>query len=160
MFHAIVAHGRVDDVEAVLRTVDEVSRKHGVTLQLFDADAVYNTRHLESAVFHAERAFREGRNAANTLAAEVLMYVCGERQVQRAIERAGIRPGLDRTVVLALGYRHGAAIWELLDRLGWSRDPAGLAENPQALERYGLAGLNGGAELALLEHVAMLDLRK
>lgn len=160
MHNVIVARAKIDDLEAVLRTVDEVSARHQVTLQLLDADAVYSVRHLESAILHAERAFSQGRNAAKGLGAEVLLYLSGERQVSRALERAGLKPGLERVVVLAIGHRRGAAIWDLLDRLHWSKDPAGLQENPRALDRYGIPNLNGSTELALLERVALVDVIK
>ncbi len=160
MHHAIVANGEVQDVKTVLDLADLVSKKHGVTVQLFDADAVYNQRHLETAILHAERAFQEGRNAAKSLGAEILLYAAGERQVQRAIEAAGIRVGSKRTVILGIGYRCGAAIWELLDRLHWSKDPRGLQENVAALQRHGIVGLNGKSELAVLERVALVDLQK
>lgn len=162
MHHAIVAQAQVENVEAVLAAVDEVARKHGVTVQLLDADAIYNGRHLESAIFHAERAFQEGRNAAKTLGGEILLYVTGERRLQNALEKAGLRPGLARVLILAIGHRGGAAIWGLLDRLGWKKDStASLSTpNPRAMERYGLAGLNGGSEAAILERVALVDLKK
>jgi KEOPS complex subunit Cgi121 len=160
LHHAILARARVAEVAAALEAADAVGKRHGVTLALFDADAVYNARHLESAIAHAERAFSQGRNSGKTLAAEIFLYLTGERQVERALEQAGLRPGLERAVVLAIGYKGGAAIWDLLDRLKWSKDPTGLVDNPRALARYGLADANGGAEAAVLERVALLDVRK
>lgn len=160
MHHVILADARIQDVGPVLETADRLSAKHGVTLCLFDADAVYSPRHLESAILHAERAFQSGTNSAKTFASEIFLYVTGERQVARALEVAGLKPGLERVVVLAIGYKGGGAIWDLLDRLGWRKSPAGLAPNANALERYGIRGLNGGSEAALLERVALLDVRK
>jgi len=160
MHHAILANAKVPDVASVLETADKLSAKHGITLCLFDADAVYNSRHLESAIVHAERAFARETNTAKTLASEIFLYLTGERQVSRALEIAGLKPGLSRAVVLAIGYKGGGAIWDLLDRLAWSKNPAGLEANPRALERYGVKGLNGGSEAAILERVALLDVRK
>lgn len=157
---AIVARGRVEDPQAVLRLVDDLAKRYDVTLQLLDADAVYNERHLNSAIAHAERAFQQGRNAAKTLGAEILLYASGERQVSRAIERVGIRPGLERVVILAHGARAGAATWGLLDRLGWTKDPAGLQTNPNALSRFGITTPPDKGEYALLERVALVDLQK
>jgi KEOPS complex subunit Cgi121 len=125
-----------------------------------DAGAVFNARHLESAIAHAERAFQGGHNAAKSLSAEIFLYLTGERQVQRALDAAGLREGLEQAVVVAIGYKGGGAIWDLLDRLRWSKNPAGLKENVAALERYGIRGLNGASEAALLERVALVDLVK
>jgi KEOPS complex subunit Cgi121 len=160
MHHVILADARIDDVGPVLATADLLSAKHGVTLCLFDADAVYSPRHLESAIVHAERAFQEGTNAAKTLASEIFLYLTGERQVSRALELGGVRAGLSQVIILAIGYKGGGAIWDLLDRLHWKKNPAGLQANPRALERYGVTGLNGGSEAAILERVALLDVRK
>lgn len=160
MHHAILANAKVTDVAATVAAVEALERKHGVTLLVLDADAVYNARHLESAIAHAERAFQSGQNSAKSLSGEIFLYLTGERQVQRALDVAGLRAGLERAVVVAIGYKGGGAIWDLLDRMRWSKNPAGLGENRVALERYGIRGLNGGSEAALLERVALVDLVK
>ena len=159
MHAAILARAAVDDVAHVLATADAVAQRLDTTVALLDPAAVYNARHLDSAVLHAERAWREGRQSARTLSAEVLLYASGELQVTRAIERCGIRPGLDRAVVLAVGPKCGAAIWGLLDKLGWSRDPAGIPENPSALVRHGHPGTTPerDPEKWILQRVALVD---
>lgn len=161
MHVAIVARGRVDDVASALATAEAVAQRLGASILLIDPEAVYSPRHIESAVVHAERAWREGRAAAKTLSAEILLYLAGEHQVQRAIERCGIRPGLERVVVVACGEKGAAAAWGVLDKLGWSKDPQGVRENPAALARHGIStGANGDAEKRILERVALVDLRK
>lgn len=161
MHAAILARAQVESVDEVLATVDAVAKRLDTPIQLVDADAVYSRRHVDSAVLHAERAWAAGRLLAKTLAATILLYATGELQVSRAIDRAGIRPGLTRVVVIAVGPRAGAAIWGALDKLGWSRDPAGIAPNAAALERLGFApGPDGEAEMRVLERVALVDVRK
>lgn len=161
MFQSMLARAQVESVDGVLEAVRILEARYGVSIQLVHPDAVYNVRHLESAVLHAERAVREGRQTTHTTGSEFLIYLTGERRIQTALELAGIRPGLERVVLVALGGERGAAaLWGLLDRLGWSRDPAGIRENPKALERLQIAGANGVAELAVLERVALLDVRK
>lgn len=157
---AIVARGKVETIEAVIAAVDAVTKRYeGVALQLLDPAVVYSSKHLDSAVMHAERAFAQGTNSAKTLATELLLYVTGERRVEKALERGGLRPGLERTVVVGIGQKAGAAIWGLLDRLKWSKDPAGIPVNPAAMQRLELPPASD-AELAVLERVALLDVRK
>lgn len=156
---AILARAKVENVAEVLAAADAVAAKLTTTLVLLDPAAVFNERHLQSAVLHAQRAFEQGRASAKTLGAEILLYAAGERQVRLAIERAGVRAGLERVVVVAVGPRSGAAVWGLLDRLGWSKDPAGLRDNAAALPHHGL-GAVGDPEAAILERVALVDIRK
>lgn len=156
---AIMARGVVEDVPDALAKAEALSAKHGVFLQLVDPAAVYNPRHLQSAWLHAERAKAQGSMSAKTLGAEFLMYVAGERQVHRAIEKAGIRTGAERTIVCAAGARAATALWGFLDKLGWSRDPSGIPANPAALARLGIAA-GPDLEADVLERVAFVDLRK
>lgn len=161
MFQAVLARSSIESVDDVLEACRVLELRHEVTVQPVDPDIVYNLRHLESAVLHAQRAAAEGRASAHTLGGEFLLYLSGERRMQNALERAGIRPGMERVVLVAIGgMKAAAAIWGTLDRLGWSRDPAGIRDNPKALERLGVASGNGGAELAVLERVALVDVRK
>src|SRR5687767_12147223 len=99
MHHAILANAQVSDVAGVLSTVEALERKHGVTLVVLDADAVYNARHVESAIAHAERAFQSGRNVAKNLSGEIFLYLTGERQVQRALDVAGLKTGVTSVVI-------------------------------------------------------------
>lgn len=156
---SVLAKGVVEDVVEAVARMDALAARHGVFLQLVDARAVYNQRHLQSAWLHAERAQTQGRMSAKTLGAEFLMYLTGERQVHHALEKAGIQAGSDRTIVVAAGERAATAIWGLLDKLGWSRDSAGIPTNEAALTHLAVMAGND-PEASILERVALLDLRK
>jgi KEOPS complex subunit Cgi121 len=159
-FAAIRARASVEDTDAVVAACAAMAQKHGVFLQLLDPAIVYSQRHLESAWMHAERARREDRMTARTVEAEFLMYLTGQRQVSLALPLAGIRAGMDAVLVCAAGERAATAIWGLLDKLGWSRDPQGIAVNPGAIGRLGCNTSNAEPEDAVLELVAMVDLVK
>lgn len=63
-----------------------------VDFQFFDADLVASQRHLYFATLNALQAFHCGRNISKSLAVEVMLYASAQRQIQRAIERCGIKP--------------------------------------------------------------------
>src|SRR5688572_33286175 len=108
-FVCFTADGRVKDVESTMAAADQVMKETKADLVLFDPAAIYGRSHLASAVLHAQRAAAQGKQGAHTLSAEVLLYAAGERQVRHAIDRAGIRPGLEEVLVLALGEQAEAA---------------------------------------------------
>lgn len=158
---AIMTRGKVEDVAAAVAKTEELAKRHNVFLQIVDPAIVYNERHLQSAWLHAERAWAQGSQTAKSLQGEFLMYLTGTRQVSDALQIAGVKPGQERVVVCASGERAGTAVWGLLDKLAWSRDPAGIPTNPDAAKRLG-ANEGGAATLeeAVLERVALVDLRK
>lgn len=157
---AIRTRGRVDDVASLLKTIQSWAEKYEVTLQLVHPDAVYDQRHVASAVDHAVRSRAGDTASAKSLGAEILLYLSGQRQVKRALDVAGIEPGLESAVLVGLGERVGAAVWGFLDATGWSRDPAGIGVNEAALERLGVDHDGSDPSLAVLELVAMVDVRK
>lgn len=160
-FAATLARGPVGDVARVLRVAEAVAAAHQGFLQLIDADAVFNLRHLRSAFLHATRSMREGRATAKTLGAEFLRYLTGERQVARALEKSGLREATSRIVVVAAGPASGAAVKEVLERLHWTREAAGVEENRRAIERLGIRPSGtGDLEDDVLERVALVDVSK
>lgn len=160
-FVAIMARGKVEDVDAVVARVETLAKKHDVFAQLLDPTIVLNERHLSSAHFHMKRALAEERDTGKSPGAEFLLYVTGQRQVSRALELGGIKPGAERTILVADGERAGTVVWGVLDQLGWGRDPRGIPLNPDALNGLGIPPPpDGNVEDAVLEKVALVDVIK
>lgn len=84
---------------ALLRRASELDAE----VVLMDADKVCGTGHLESAVFHARRAFERGTNASNTLGMEVILYASGERQISKAKKKMGLHQDTERIALVVLG---------------------------------------------------------
>ncbi len=84
---------------ALLRRASELE----TDIVLVDADKVCGKEHLESAVFHARRAFERGTNASNTLGMEVILYASGERQISKAKKKMGLHQDTERVAVVVLG---------------------------------------------------------
>lgn len=60
-------------------------------VQVFDADAVTGPDHIRLAFFHAEKAFREGRNLVRDRMLEVLLHAAASRQVDDAVNHIGLK---------------------------------------------------------------------
>lgn len=96
-----VLEGRlaVADLDAFVARLGELSERHEVTIQAFDATYLAGRRHLERSVELADRALERGENVARDRAVEILLYAAGRRQIDRALEM-GVSEGENRVVVL------------------------------------------------------------
>jgi len=90
---------RKGESNALLRRASELE----ADVVLMDADKVCGIGHLESAVFHARRAFERGTNASNTLGMEVILYASGERQISKAKKKMGLHQDTERIALVVLG---------------------------------------------------------
>jgi len=99
-----VVEGRadIDDVGAFVDDLDGIGKRHGVTVQAFDARYVVDRAHLERAVELAERARDRGETIADDFGVEILLYAAGRRQINRALEM-GVSEGSCPVVVVVVG---------------------------------------------------------
>lgn len=157
--HAIGARGPARPPDERLATI----RRLGQDVQLLDARLVCGRDHLVSAAEHAERAMREGRNAAKSLAVEFVLYASGERQISEAIAKMGVREDTETFAVVTFGREVPG---ETLRALDLATDDAVLEPSPEKLRAFGIPD----AEIAtvspprapdlVLERVARVDLLK
>ena len=82
----------VNDLDAFVTELREISDEHGVAIQAFDARYVVGREHLQRAVELADRAFERGENIADDRSVEILLYAAGNRQINRALE-LGVEAG-------------------------------------------------------------------
>jgi len=93
------ARVRRGESNALLRRASELDAE----IVLMDADKVCGIDHLDSAVFHARRAFERGTNASNTLGMEVILYASGERQISKAKKKMGLHQDTEKVALVVLG---------------------------------------------------------
>lgn len=98
MIVVISAYGIIKNVDTFIQQLLCFSKKEHLTIQAFDATAIYSKDHLVSATTHAQRAFEQGTNATGSLALEILLYAAGERQIQKAIKKIGVKKGKQKIV--------------------------------------------------------------
>ncbi len=159
---------RIDDLDAFLGTLDDVTEATGTTVQAFDADYVVSPGHLERALDRADRAIARGENVARERSVEVLCYAAGRRQINRALEM-GVSEGENRVVVLVDDPNgDGDAGQEAVEQLGEHVEAASvLGDYDEATVRAffeiddaELDAVDGNLVDLVLERVALLDVEK
>lgn len=152
--------GVVDDPEKTLA----IARKNcNGDFQLLRADMVFGQAHLQTAVDHASRSLREGRNSSSSIATEMMLYAAGTRQIGKAIEKMGIRSGDAEIALVAFG---DFDFKEFEEKTLLRRDDSVLVGNWGMLREFGISD----RELAsvpeskafdlVLERVALVDMLK
>ncbi|SFL39572.1 KEOPS complex subunit Cgi121 [Halogranum rubrum] len=156
----------VDDVGAFVARIGDIADEAGVTVQVFDARYVVSRRHLERAVELADRAIERGENVARDRAVEILCYVAGRRQIDRALT-LGVDEGRTPVVALVDGDDESdeadaeTALRELLDpaeTLGDYDDE--LVRDYFEIQETELTATAGSVEDLVLERIALLDVEK
>ncbi len=70
----------IADRPAFLVAVRSVAQVHNAHIICFNADMVAGSAHVQAAVDHAVRSFRDGSAISNTFEMEALLYAAGSRQ--------------------------------------------------------------------------------
>ena len=74
-----------------------------VDIQFFDADLIATQEHLYFAVLNALQAFKNKTNHSKSPAMEAILYASAQRQIQKAIDRLGIKPQTKNMAVTIIG---------------------------------------------------------
>ncbi|MFQ6128433.1 MAG: KEOPS complex subunit Cgi121 [Thermoplasmata archaeon] len=154
--------GRVSDAEEILQAARESCGKEG-SVQLMRASMVFGRIHLESAADHAIRSFEQGRNSSNSLATETLLYASGTRQIDKAIEKMGIREGDTEIALVAFG---DFSLGRFLKTVSFTQDDSVLEGDTTMLSDFGISEKEissvpeSKAFDLVLERVALVDLLK
>jgi len=74
-----------------------------VIVQFFDAENVAGEKHLFFATLNAMKSFSQGRNIAQTLDIEILLYASAQRQIGEAIQIVGLTPQTSAIATVLVG---------------------------------------------------------
>ena len=116
---------RIGDPASLIESLRKREELSGLAFQLLNAERVAGEEHLLLSVLNALRAMELGLNVSPDLGMEILVSASGQRQISRAIELLGLRPGvMDVAVVLVSGAEEdlGGALEVLVSALGGERD--------------------------------------
>jgi len=174
MIVVVGARGTIKDVDVFLRKLLDFATKEQIVLQAVNADAVYGKEHLLSAADHALRSWSQGTNATNSLALEILLYAAGERQIQKAIKKMGVKTGRQSIAFILVDTKkqrgNRKAYQSIIDRLlstfHMTSDEAVLEGNRDTLKHFGIKDQEIRTLPAhkygdlILEKVAMVDVLK
>ena len=74
-----------------------------VDLQFFDAQLIATAEHLYFAALNALQAFQNKTNISKSPAMETMLYASAQRQIQKAIQRCGIKPQTTNMAAIIIG---------------------------------------------------------
>jgi KEOPS complex subunit Cgi121 len=77
--------------------------KRTIDMQFFDAELIATQEHLYFAALNALEAFQNKTNISKSPAMETMLYASAQRQIQKAIQRCGIKPETKNMAVLIIG---------------------------------------------------------
>jgi KEOPS complex subunit Cgi121 len=89
----------IEDVKKFIRDLSSIAADYGVTVQAVNADAVAGPCHIEFAVRKAIESFEQQRNLARDLGMEIMLYLRGRRQIEKALE-IGVRTGMNHVAFI------------------------------------------------------------
>lgn len=160
----------VEDIDWVLQKLSSVDGKYNTVSQVFDASRIAGKGHLLHAARLALMAHSAGERFASSLAVELVCWTAGLRQIDKALERVGIRRGTKELAILTIGDNQEQvekAQSDLTRELRIERDDNVVELSPKKARRLrevfslpkNLAE-NADVQKLLLERVALLSLEK
>ncbi len=153
----------VPPVAVFIRTLREVAKESDALVAVFDARAIAGERHLYSAWAHLGRSRGRGESRLRDRGAELALFVAGDDQLPRALEKVGVSDASEEFVLVAEKPHDPAA---LLSRFELVADPAVYprAVDAGTLDRLGITPAERAAvpspawEGLVLERVALVEL--
>jgi tRNA threonylcarbamoyladenosine modification (KEOPS) complex Cgi121 subunit len=153
----------VPAVSSLIGTLRALAQGSGPLVALFDARAIAGERHLYSAWAHLGRARGRGETRLRDRGAELALFVAGDDQLPRALEKVGVSGATEEFVLVA---EKPLEPTELLARFELVGAPEVYPRAPTiaTLERLGISDAERDAvpeaawEGLVLERVAMVEL--
>ena len=153
----------VPSKDALVRTLRALGQESPALVAVFDARAVAGERHLLSAWAHLGRARSRGETRLRDRNAEFALYLAGDDQLPRALEKVGVSDATEQFVVIAERPREPR---ELLLRFDLEEDATAYPRTADevTLDRLGIGAAERAAvptdrwEALVLERVALLEL--
>ena len=113
-----------DKAESFLKANRKQNRQD-VSIQFFDAELIATQEHLYFAILNTLEAFKNKTNVSKSPAMETMLYSSAQRQIQRAIDRCGIKPQTTKMAVILIGEDPGEielAVKEIAKTVGAEPD--------------------------------------
>jgi KEOPS complex subunit Cgi121 len=91
---------QIDNTRRIADLTNQEKRRN-TTVQFFDAQCIATWKHLYFAVLDALLGFKNNLNISRSLGVEIMLYASAQRQIRKAIDLIGVKPGcLDLAVVI------------------------------------------------------------
>jgi KEOPS complex subunit Cgi121 len=95
----LCATAEIEDLDSFVAELDAIGEEFGCAVQAFDARYVAGSEHLANGVRLANRATERSETIARERSVEILLYVAGRRQINRAFE-IGVSEGECEVVIV------------------------------------------------------------
>ena len=93
---------KITENNIFIKQLSDIARCYNITVQALNADLLSGVRHIQFAVEKAIRSFGSGKNTANNLGMEIMLYASGSRQIEKALE-LGVKNGENRVAIVLVG---------------------------------------------------------
>ncbi len=93
---------KFSQVEDFLK-LNRKEKLENIDLQFFDAQLIATQQHLYFAILNSLQAFKTKTNISKSLAMETILYASAQRQIQKAIQKSGIKPETENMAVTIIG---------------------------------------------------------
>ena len=93
---------KITDNNIFIKQLSDIARCYNITVQALNADLLSGVRHIQFAVEKAIRSFESGKNTANNLGMEIMLYASGSRQIEKALD-LGVKNGENRVAIVLIG---------------------------------------------------------
>lgn len=159
---------RIKDVRSFLKSLNDIASAHGVKAQAVDARLVAGMGHIDFAVEKALASFKEGRALARDTGMEIMLYLRGRRQIEKALEM-GVKSGENDVAIILIGEEPEKAlpdVHKLLDVVDMGVIDYSHSKDPGLMRMYDItpeeAAIAGPGRIPLLvrERSALLELDK
>ena len=162
MIHILEGKIFIKDVEIFLSKIKEMGNGKDTVILALDADKLAGKKHLMFAIEKAIDSFKTGRNIANDLGKEIMLYASGTRQINRAM-KIGVHNGNNNIALVAIGEDVDLSAFDIMpkDVLQYegSKSRALMDIFNITDEEIKAAGVDKIPEL-VLERVALVDVLK
>lgn len=170
--HVLVAGGfiEISDVEEIIEKVREVDEKYGTISQIFDAKTIAGKNHIHHASKLALESLENGRAFAKSSSIELTCWVAGMRQINKSLERVGVKEDSNEIAIVTIGEKKveaNEAQDELIQDMGVEKNEQVLEVDEEKkenlMEIYSISEKqleNMPIEKMIMEKVALLSLEQ
>ncbi|WGI17357.1 KEOPS complex subunit Cgi121 [Methanonatronarchaeum sp. AMET-Sl] len=154
----------IEDLDVFLKSLNSCGGDGAI--QAVNADIIAGEKHLKHA---AEKAIRSWHNEpiSKSLSMEMLLYIVGERQIDKAIEKAGVGEGKQKVGFVGIGDIDWESLKQKLDLnidnslLEYKKEKINKIKEIYNISEEELRAIGSDKiPLLVLERVTLLDTKK
>ncbi len=95
-----ITAGRADieSIDEIIEEINVIDEEYDTVSQIFDASKIFGKNHLLQSSKLTLEALEDGETFANSPAIELTCWTAGSRQINKSLERVGVKEGSDQPV--------------------------------------------------------------